>query len=109
MGFTPALYICPARFFVFYSTAKWKRFQILNTAQPPLIQPQANPKPVSITVFGILNIVFGAFGLLCAPFGLVVLFAMPNGLTYSAAYKVWMIVSFLVDHLHAEIQPTGGI
>ena len=56
------LYICPARFFVVVFDNQMETVPDLNTAQPPLIQSQANPKPVSITVFGILNIAFSAYG-----------------------------------------------
>ena len=31
-------------------------------------------RPASVTVFGILNIIFGALGLLCSPFGLIAVF-----------------------------------
>ena len=34
-------------------------------------------RPTPVTVFGVLNIIFGAFGLICTPFGLLALY-MPQ-------------------------------
>jgi len=52
-------------------------------------------RPTSVTVFGVLNIVFGAMGLLSTLVGLLVMSTMsPNPmiqiLTGSAVYRVWM-------------------
>ena len=109
MSSEPALSICPARLFVFYSASKMETVPDSNAVQPPLIQPQAKAKPTSITVFGILNIVFSAFGLLCAPFSMVIVFGMPNELDLSASYKIWIIVSFVIGYACSIWQLVLGI
>ena len=61
----------------------------------------ALPRPASVTVFGILNIVFGALGLLCVSFMTVGL-ALGQGLDALGAsdgYKVWVVVTCGVGFL----------
>lgn len=68
----------------------------LNPAQSqaPL---QVVEKPTSVTVFGILNIVFGSLGLLCTPFGLLVgVAAMQKTMEATAAYKMWTLAAGIV-------------
>ncbi|MFA5239136.1 MAG: hypothetical protein WC476_05430 [Phycisphaerae bacterium] len=54
-------------------------------------------KPTSVTVFGILNCVFGGMGLLCTPFGMFVgAAAMQKTMQATAAYRIWMFVGGFV-------------
>jgi hypothetical protein len=58
-----------------------------NPYQPPAASPgdaelvtplgAGEQRPTSVTVFGILNIIFGSLGILCTPFALMVLFVTP--------------------------------
>ena len=58
---------------------------------------QTVEKPTSVTVFGILNIVFGGLGLLCTPFGLLVgVAAIQKTMEATAAYKMWTLASGIV-------------
>jgi len=53
-------------------------------------------RPTAVTVFGILNIVFGSLGLLCMPVGLIAILAMPNAINTAATVKAWMLLSGVV-------------
>lgn len=67
----------------------------------PAVEPTKNPlgdlryaagKPTSVTVFGVLNIVFGGMGLLCTPFSAVVgLASMYKTMETTPAYMAWNI------------------
>jgi hypothetical protein len=58
-------------------------------APSPIIE-----KPTSVTVFGILNIVFGCMGLICTPFSLLLgVAAMQKTMETTTAYKMWTLVS----------------
>ena len=62
---------------------------------PPPMQPTAPAtRPTSVTVFAILNIIFGAFGLICTPFSLMG--AARQSLVMHQlghAYHMWTLIS----------------
>lgn len=51
--------------------------QYTQTPMPPTFDP-SDRKPTSVTVFGVLNIAFGALGCITAPLGLFQFFADPD-------------------------------
>jgi hypothetical protein len=54
-------------------------------------------KPTSVTVFGILNCVFGALGLIGKPFGMFVeVTVVHKALQATAPYKAWTFISGFV-------------
>jgi len=64
---------------------------------PPLAAQSLHPaRPNSVTVFGILNIVFGTLGLMCMPVGLIAILAVPNAMNTAATVKAWLLVSGVV-------------
>ncbi|UCC99457.1 MAG: DUF4339 domain-containing protein [Phycisphaerales bacterium] len=81
----------------------------LQPAQTAVSQPPRFERPVSVTVFGILNIVFGGLGLLCMPVGLIGIFAMPNVMNATAAAKAWMLASSAVGFLCTILLLAVGI
>ena len=75
----------------------------------PLTPESAHPqRPTTVTVFGILNIVFGGMGLLCVPIGLIGMFAMPN-VVNTPAMKGWMLISSTVGFACTILVLTCGI
>ncbi len=73
------------------------------TIQPPAVPPEASPRPVSVTVFGILNIVFGSLVLLCAPFSLLTMSAMPGLMSPTPVARAWLIVGQVIGLLGAAV------
>lgn len=65
-------------------------------------------RPTCVTVFGILNIVFGAMALLCSPFGLITM-KMPGMEAFGGTFKTWLIVSTVVGMIAAGFQVALGI
>jgi hypothetical protein len=59
--------------------------------------PAQIEKPTSVTVFGVLNIIFGTLGLLCAPFGLVGVVAGGKTLNMIAPYKMFLLFTNIVS------------
>jgi hypothetical protein len=57
-----------------------------NQLQSPT---QVVEKPTSVTVFGVLNIVFGFLGLLCIPIALLVLAVASKKMGVSLPFKIW--------------------
>ncbi|MFA5784530.1 MAG: DUF4339 domain-containing protein [Phycisphaerae bacterium] len=57
----------------------------------PLFQ-NSQLRPASVTVFGILNIVFGSLGLICTPFSLALIFVMPEQQNITEITKLWLII-----------------
>ncbi len=68
----------------------------LQGEPPPAAQSFRPERPTSVTVFGILNIVFGSLGLLCMPVGLFAILAMPNAMNTAGSNTVWMLLSGVV-------------
>src|SRR4030042_260532 len=50
-------------------------------------------KPTSVTVFGVLNIVFGGLGLLCTPVGIFATIASSKTLEAATGYKMFLLFS----------------
>jgi hypothetical protein len=75
-------------------------------------------RPTAVTVFGILNIIFGALGLLCTPFTLLALF-MPQNSSFpnpaidlmktNEGYRIWMITSMVLGIIVSGILLAAGI
>ena len=60
---------------------------------PTVSGPFRPARPTAVTVFGILNIVFGTLGLMCMPLAFVGMFAMPHVGNPAALPKVWLLFS----------------
>lgn len=68
---------------------------------PVILPPQIVDKPTSVTVFGILNCVFGGLALVCTPcslFGIVMSDKLAPGRTMemTPAYKSFLLVSSIL-------------
>lgn len=75
-------------------------------------------RPTTVTVFGILNIIFGSLGLLCTPLSLLALFvpqnpSFPNPaldlMKSNDAYRTWMIVSVALGTIVSGVLLAAGI
>jgi GYF domain 2 len=75
-------------------------------APPGPFRPE---RPASVTVFGILNIVFGSLGLLCMPLGLAMIFVSPHPIYTAAWAKVWMLFSAAVGFVCTILLIVVGI
>ena len=71
-------------------------------AQMP-IQTVPDEKPTSVTVFGVLNCVFGGLGILCTPFSVLGLFigdlipmSEMNPIEISPGYKIFLLVASVI-------------
>jgi hypothetical protein len=62
-------------------------------AQVPV---QTVEKPTSVTVFGILNIVFGGLGFLCTPIGIFGIVMTGKTMEIVAGYKIFLLVSSFI-------------
>lgn len=70
--------------------------QPLQGGPPPAAQSLCPARPTAVTVFGILNIVFGSLSLLCMPVGLIAILAVPNAMNTAATNKAWLLLSGVV-------------
>jgi len=72
---------------------------------------QGRQRPQSVTVLGILNIVFGGMSLLCSPFGILsLLIPQPNSpFQLSAEMKVFSLVGYAVGFVFAAVLLASGI
>jgi hypothetical protein len=73
-------------------------------------------RPTAVTVFGVLNLVFGGLGLLCTPISLIMLFyqaqqgnPMSRILDENAAYRVYLIAAAVAGVLAALVLIAAGI
>jgi hypothetical protein len=65
-----------------------------NEAQGPVILPPVViEKPTSVTVFGVLNCVFGGMGLLCTPFSMIGIMMPNQAMEIAPPYKIFLLVS----------------
>jgi len=53
-------------------------------------------RPTSVTVFGILNIVFGSLGLVSMPAGVLGILFITKAPEFGASYGTWLIISQIV-------------
>jgi hypothetical protein len=64
---------------------------------PVILPPQIINKPTSVTVFGVLNCVFGGLGLLCTPISAVLgLASMYKTMGVTPAYTAWNIIAAVI-------------
>lgn len=74
-------------------------------------------RPTTVTVFAILNLIFGGIGLACSPLGLLVLVAPQGGapnpavdaLHYSLIYKAWYIGIIVLGTVAAAALIASGV
>jgi len=74
-------------------------------------------RPTVVTVFGILNIVFGASALICIPIGLIISFGLMqahgnpilDALQGNRVYVLWTLISSVLGILAATVKITAGI
>ena len=66
-------------------------------------------RPASLTVFGILNIIFGTFGIICTPVGLVMANVFSEVAQYTTAYQAWMVASGIFGFICAAVLLASGI
>ena len=73
------------------------QYQPGQTNEGQVAPAQNIVKPTSVTVFGVLNIVFGGLGLLCTPFNkAIVLVSIQKTMGVTAAYIAWNIFATIV-------------
>ncbi|MEN8126333.1 MAG: GYF domain-containing protein [Planctomycetota bacterium] len=72
---------------------------------------KAQQRPTSVTVLGILNIVFGGLGILCSPFGIIgLLVPQPNSsFQPTEVMKLFSVVGYAVGFVFAIILLISGI
>lgn len=80
------------------------------------IGPEGQPaarmaRPTSVTVFGILNIVFGSLGLMCTPLAIAALWIprQPGVMQMGAAMMAYTIVGYIVGFFCAILLLAAGI
>jgi hypothetical protein len=69
-----------------------------SLAAPSVLSPAPIPdRPTAVTVFGVLNIVFGALGLLSMPCAMLFTLAMPPSIMNpTRTVKAWLLLSYLI-------------
>ncbi len=81
-----------------------------SPAAPQATPPRARTRPTSLSVFGIINIVFGFFGLLCAPFGIISSFGPSTATVLSGeGVRAFTIASSLLGFILSGFLLTLGI
>ncbi|UCG58317.1 MAG: DUF4339 domain-containing protein [Phycisphaerales bacterium] len=87
---------------------------LLPSVPAPAVEAQPYPSrpvrttPVAVTVFGVLNIVFGGMSLFAMPFALMVTFTRTD-VHRGGAYFAWTVFSFLVGLVYIILMITLGI
>jgi hypothetical protein len=73
---------------------------LLSTTRPQLLTTPSvlsPPRPTSVTVFGVLNIVFGTLGLFSMPCMMLFTLAMPPSIMNpTRTVKAWLLLSYLI-------------
>ncbi len=92
----------------------WQKASQVDMLAPLFSQltavPSAAPRrPAAVTVFGVLNIVFGSLGLACMPFSLLVSFAMPQMWDPSGVAIIWIITTHAIGFILTILLLTLGI
>ena len=83
---------------------------IASAVAPRATPPPARTRPTSLSVFGIINIVFGFFGLLCAPFGIISSFGQSTtSILSSEGFRAFTIASSLLGFILSGFLLTLGI
>ncbi len=77
--------------------------------QPWPAQPVAPPRPTAVTVFGVLNIVFGALALLSLPCSLVATFLPSKVMDPEAIVIVFNVIAHIVGFVAAIVLLISGI
>ncbi len=82
-----------------------------RSQREPLLAPQpfGSERPTSVTVFGILNIVFGSLGLLCMPLVLIASFVWPDGMNRPVWDTAWTVLSDAVGFVSSILLIVLGI
>jgi hypothetical protein len=79
-------------------------------ATPPVAPRSLAPqRPAAVTVFGVLNIVFGSLGLICMPFGLFAAFGMSQIWDPSGIAVAWVILTHTIGFICTILLLTLGI
>lgn len=90
--------------------ADWKPAGQVNF-EGEIAQPRV-ARPTSVTVFGVLNIVFGGLGLMCAPFAIFALL-MPqpaqSPVYYAPGMQIFTLFSYGLGLLMSAVLLTAGI
>ena len=77
--------------------------------QPWLAQAAAPPRPTALTVFGVINIVFGSLGLLSLPCSLVATFLPSKTMDPEAIVIVFNVIAHIVGFIVSIILLVSGI
>jgi hypothetical protein len=62
---------------------------------PVILPPEVIERPTSVTVFGVLNCVFGGLGILCTPISIVGIMMPRQTMEIAPGYKIFLLVSSL--------------
>jgi hypothetical protein len=81
----------------------------LASGEPDRLEYHPDMRPTSVTVFAILNIVFGGLGLLCAPAALIASIAIPNAMNTTPVAKAWLLIGSFVGFLCSFLLLIVGI
>ncbi len=81
----------------------------LVTGEPDRLEYHPEMRPTSVTVLGILNIVFGGLGILCTPGSLIAGFVIPNAMNTTPVAKAWLLIGSFVGFLCSFLLLIVGI
>jgi len=89
----------------------WQPIGHVPEFAPLIAAGQPRPRPQSVTVLGILNIVFGGLSILCSPLGIIgLIIPQPNSpFQISAGMKLFSLVSYGVGFIFAIVLLASGI
>ena len=81
----------------------------IGTSEPDRLEYHPDMRPTSVTVFGIINIVFGGLGILCTPGSLIAGFVIPNVMNTTPVAKAWFLIGSFVGFLCSFLLLIVGI